>query len=542
MATRERTNWRSHEAAKLRPTRRDGSGSPRRISTGVRPAVGMRVPHGGRNGHAQALLPTLESRAVRFINLSQMTAEYRRMSSLENPSAFPVATEATQDAIGLRGVLVRLGPAAFAFAGFLVTLALFWPGLMSHDAGWVLAIAMRAGPPLGDWQSPVMAVLWRLIDPVAPGPGSMLLLIVALYWLGIGLVATAVARRSALIAALLIAAALTPPALFMLGIIWRDMLFAGLWLTAAGLTLTVADRGDALGRVLRGLGLALRGLALALIVLGVLLRPNAIPAGALLALYVVTPQRFAWRRIALLIVPVAAALFVLSQLTYYQVLGAVRQDPLHSLFVFDLAGITAHSGENVFPVVWTDEQQRMLTTQCRHDDRWDWYWYIPPCDFVMQRLEADRLFNSPVIGEAWRGAILAHPLAYLTHRAAYMATFLFAQNQTLPETWPAAANAGFAPSAAYHAYAAAHEALKVTPLFRTGFWLAFCALVFAFAWPRRERAAGAFALATAGSAALYVASFAVLGVSADFRYGYWAVPAALAAAAIIAAERVRRSL
>ena len=122
-----------------------------------------------------------------------------------------------------------------------------------------------------------------------------------------------------------------------------------------------------------------------------------------------------------------------------------------------------------------------------------------------------------------------------------MATFLFAQNQTLPESWPAAPNANFAPSAAYHAYAAAHEALKATPLFRTGFWLAFCALVFAFAWRRRESAAGAFALATAGSAALYVASFAVLGVSADFRYGYWAVPAALAAAAIIAAERVKRS-
>ena len=89
--------------------------------------------------------------------------------------------------------------------------------------------------------------------------------------------------------------------------------------------------------------------------------------------------------------------------------------------------------------------------------------------------------------------------------------------------------------------AAAHEALKVTPLFRTGFWLACCALACAFAWPRRESAVGAFALATAGSALLYVLSFAALGVAGDFRYGYWAVPAALAAATMLAAERMRRS-
>jgi len=450
------------------------------------------------------------------------------MRALEDWYALAVVADAK------RGALKRFGPAVAALLGFAVTLALFWPGLMTHDAGWVLAIARRLGPPFGDWQSPVMVVLWRLIDPIAPGPGSMLLLTAALYWLGVGLVATAVARQSALLAALLIAAALTPPALFMLGIIWRDMLLAALWLSAVGLALIAAERRAALG-------IALRAAALALIVLGVLLRPNAIPAGALLALYAAMPQRFAWRRVARWFVPASVGLFALMQLIYYPLLGAVRQHPLHSLFVFDLAGISAHAGENAFPVTWTEEQQRLLTTQCRHDDRWDWYWYMPPCNFVMQRLEADNLFGSPAISAAWRDAIVRHPGAYLAHRAAYMATFLFAQNQTLPESWPAAPNANFAPSAAYDAYAAAHEAMKATPLFRTGFWLAFCVVVCAFAWRERESAAGAFALATAGSAVLYVASYAMLGLSADFRYGYWAVPAALAAAAVIVAERVRRA-
>ena len=39
---------------------------------------------------------------------------------------------------------------------------------------------------MGDWQSPVMVWLWGLIDPIAPGAGSMFLLIATTYWLGFG--------------------------------------------------------------------------------------------------------------------------------------------------------------------------------------------------------------------------------------------------------------------------------------------------------------------------------------------------------------------
>ena len=41
-----------------------------------------------------------------------------------------------------------------------------------------------------------MTLLWGLIDPIAPGSGSMFLLIATSYWLGFGLLAFAVARRS----------------------------------------------------------------------------------------------------------------------------------------------------------------------------------------------------------------------------------------------------------------------------------------------------------------------------------------------------------
>ena len=59
-------------------------------------------------------------------------------------------------------------------------------------------------------------------------------------------------------------------------------------------------------------------------------------------------------------------------------------------------------------------------------DRWDYYWHIKPCDFVMQRLERkdDKIFGTPRLTEAWRNAVLSNPLAYLKHRLTFMRTFL----------------------------------------------------------------------------------------------------------------------
>src|SRR5919198_3498184 len=81
-----------------------------------------------------------------------------------------------------------------AVGGFGLTVLVFYPGYSTADARYVYADAMARH--FGDWQSPAMAVLWSLIDPVAPGPASMFLLTAALYWLAFGLLAFLAARRS----------------------------------------------------------------------------------------------------------------------------------------------------------------------------------------------------------------------------------------------------------------------------------------------------------------------------------------------------------
>jgi hypothetical protein len=420
--------------------------------------------------------------------------------------------------------------AAMCGAGFALTLWVFWPGIMTFDARYIYADMAKGFT--GDWQSPVMIVLWRLIDPIAPGTGSLLLLTAALYWLTLGLIATTLARSSPLRALLLPVLALSPPAFVFVGIIWRDVLFAILWLLAAALAFATAERGR--------LRIAMQIIALALLAFGVLLRPNALAAAPLLAAYILWPTRFAWKRMALLYVPAALALFGLVQVVYYGVLGAARQQPLHSIMVFDLGGISHFAKDNVFPGSWTADETKLITDGCYKPLAWDVYWTQEPCSFVMEHLEKrDKIFASPLLPEAWTRALLRHPIAYLEHRTAFMGTFLFgSRNMTMwTRDLDDADKIAFADNPRLMALKAIHDTLKQTPVFFAGTWLLLDMIVCAFAWRRRETPEGLFALGICGSAIVYVMTFAAVGVATDFRYAYWAVLAGLTGAVAVAAPR-----
>lgn len=413
--------------------------------------------------------------------------------------------------------------AALVAAGFALTLLVFYPGYMTIDATYIHTYI--EGWHYGDWQSPVMSVLWALIDPLAPGSASMFLLIATLYWLGFAVLGLALARRSFWLGALPPLLALLPPAFAFVGMIWRDVLFAAAWLLAAAVVFAAAEGRPRWRR-------AAQLVALALIAFGVLLRPNAILAAPLLAGYALWPLRFVWKRLALGYLPAVLLGYGLVQVVYYGVLDARRENPLHSIMVFDLGGITYFTGENQFPVSWSPEQSALLLTRdCYDPVRWDTYWTTDPCRFVMQRLERkdDVIFGTPRLVEAWRRALLAHPLAYLEHRATFMWTFLAGANLTLP-LYDSPATASFATNPYFTALVALHDALKETVLFRPGFWLLLAAGICALGWRARDVPAGAFAVGAAGSAGVYVLSFFPVGVATDFRYAYWCVLAVLAAA------------
>ena len=415
-------------------------------------------------------------------------------------------------------------------AGYGLTLAIFYPGIMTFDAKFVYEYIAKG--VLGDWQSPVMTVLWGAIDPIAPGPGSMLLLIATSYWLGFGLLALAVARRSARVALWLPLLALLPPAFVFVGIIWRDVLFAISWLLAAAIVFAAAER-DARLRV------PVQVLALALCAFGVLLRPNAVIAAPILGAYIAWPCRMHLKRTAILLVPAMVGFFGLVQVVYYGALGATRQHPLQTIMVFDLGGISHFTKQNQFPVTWSEPESALLLNNCYQPTQWDIYWRLEPCDFVMRRLEKEQgLFGTPAITEAWARAVTRHPLAYLSHRTAFMWNFLAGNNLTMwLDDIEGSTETVFPDRPAFLALVALHDMLKPTPLFRVGSWLLVCIIVCGVAWRRRETPEGAFALGVCGSAAVYVLTFVAVGVASDFRYGYWAVLAGIVGGVVAALGR-----
>jgi hypothetical protein len=357
----------------------------------------------------------------------------------------------------------------------------------------------------------------------------MFLLMATSYWLGFGLLAFAMARRSSRLALLLPLLALTPPAFVFVGIIWRDMLFATIWLLAAVIVFAAAEGGARFR-------LVVKVLALVLCALGVLLRPNALIAAPILAAYIAWPAQMSWKRTAILLVPAMAGFFALVQVVYYGALGATRQHPLQSVMIFDLGGISHFTKQNQFPVSWSEPESSLLLNFCYQPTQWDIYWRLAPCDFVMRKVEREeKLFGTPVITEAWTRAVMRHPLAYLRHRSAFMWNFLGGDNLTM---WLADVEHPAAPvfpdRPAFAALVWLHDRLKPTPLFRTGSWLLVCIVVCGLAWRRRETREGAFALGVCGSATVYVLSFFAVGVASDFRYGYWAVLAGISGGAVAA--------
>ena len=130
-------------------------------------------------------------------------------------------------------------------------------------------------------------------------------------------------------------------------------------------------------------------------------------AAPLLAAYAIWPTSFLLRRTALLYVPALFLFGALIPVVYDGLLGAERQHPLYSILVFDLGGITHFSSENQFPVQWTAEQTALLKDKCYNPQRWDFYWHLPPCPFVMERLNARMIRSSEPRGLRARGGMLS---------------------------------------------------------------------------------------------------------------------------------------
>lgn len=435
-------------------------------------------------------------------------------------------------------------PAAIAAVialGIGLTLYAFWPGVMIDDARWQYQQAVDNA--FEDWHPPLMAWVWRRLMFVLPGPAPMLLLQVALYWAGIGLIAAWAHRRGhSRLALALIFIAWLPAPFALTGTVTKDALMSGLLGCATGLLLwrdfakTMAGRG------------ALSAVAVTSLVLTSALRFNAFLACVPLAL-AAAPRRFTRTKPRMFATSgIAAMLFLCSGPLVSQLVAAEPTGVSHSLMIFDLGGITEYSGVNAFPDMRVSNPVA-VNHRCYDPTEWDSYssWAKVPCPLGFEPFEAlvDEGDISPT--RIWLRAVASHPIAYAEHRLGHfnLSTWFLvsggphftAWSQSVPNPW------GYQVQhcAVSDAVVSVTNVAAATPLGWPIFWICMALAFFILAVSAKLRPE---VIALAASSFLYGMGYLIFGVAVGMRYYSWTMTASALAAVLVTGTlgKVHRSV
>jgi hypothetical protein len=422
-------------------------------------------------------------------------------------------------------VIVALGVALVGFG--------YWPGIMTDDARWQYQQVVDNA--YEDWHPPFMAWLWRQLTFVHGGPAPMLVLQLLLYWTGFLLIASAAYRRSHRRLGIAVACAGFLPAPFALtGTVTKDALMAGLLLCATGLLLwrdLLRSAGD---RAALAVGTIL------ILLVASALRFNAFLACVPLAVAVLPPL-FTRTKFRLLIAAlVATAAFMTTGPVVTALVQAEDTDVQLSLMIFDLGGITEHTGVSQFPDMGVGNPTA-VNHRCYDVTAWDSYssWAKRPCPMGFDRFQS-LIDDDDVDARAlWLHAIAAHPVAYAEHRLAHFnqATYFLipegptftAWSQSVPNPW----NFHVRPNAIISTVTAVADAAAHTPLSWPISWIgvSLAALILALAGDCHAEL-----IAVAASAFFYGAGYLFFSVASGMRYHLWTISGAAVAALLIAGE------
>lgn len=124
-----------------------------------------------------------------------------------------------------------------------IIIILFFPGVMTNDSE--AALRQARSLDLTDWHPPIMALIWRYLDAVIRGPLLMLVAQALLYaWATAKLCVEAFPSLTQRIPpwVLILGFGLFPPALALVGMIWKDVWMSGLMLMGLGHLYAMANR------------------------------------------------------------------------------------------------------------------------------------------------------------------------------------------------------------------------------------------------------------------------------------------------------------
>jgi hypothetical protein len=249
-----------------------------------------------------------------------------------------------------------------------------------------------------------------------------------------------------------------------------------------------------------------------------------------------------WRRL-MFVQPGPGPMFDVQVALYWVgivLLDADKTGVESSLIIFDLGGITEHSGKSVFPDVGVTNPVA-VNHRCYDPYQWDSYsdWAKKPCplgfDVFQSAVDADDLHPTAI----WVRAIVAHPFAYAEHRLSHFnqSTWFLVSNGPKGTAWTQSVLNpwGFQvrQNAVLYNLNAVTEEAALTPLGWPIFWisLGLSALILGAA-----ARVSAQSMAITASATLYGMGFLFVGVATGMRYYTWTISGAALGSVFVASE------
>ena len=421
------------------------------------------------------------------------------------------------------GLLLLLVVALFALNVFL-----HYPGTMNNDSINQYAEAITGR--FTDWHPPVMTWIWSLLRLAGDGPAPLLLLHLAAYWCGFGLLADGVRRagypRMALLMAL---AGAFPPFLYINAFVTKDVGLVSAWLAAVGLMFWFRSQERRIP-MLWGVAVA------ALIVYGALVRHNALFALGPLLLYAVAPVR--WLRGGRLIAAamvVAVLAIPVAQEANRRLFNPAPMNPVRSLFLFDLMGIAVHKHDPSLlaprATLSADDLRACYTP----------YWWDSLSPWGRCASRVHRTDSSPAtVGEGlpmqWVKTIMAHPVAYAAHRLKHFnSSVLFAVPLRHIRLTPEhrSDDPAFTPMEITTKRDIQFDLLRKNPFVWPVTWLAWGAVLLVFVGRQPPVSSVLLARVLIVSALGYSCAYLLIGVATDMRYHYWSLIAMLVATLLV---------
>jgi hypothetical protein len=393
-----------------------------------------------------------------------------------------------------------------------------WPGLAQYDS--VEQFRQVLSGRYDDWHPPVMARLWSLFHAIGGGAGPMMVLQIALYWLGLGLIAGGLAQAGRPRAAVLALAVGVLPGFA----VWQWAVLKDVQMVAAMLA--------AVGIVgwwrLRGERVPLAAVAIAILLLGyaTLVRANAVFATVPLA--VMLWPHGGWPTRWMLALAGVGAVVVLTPLIDANLFDAAPSGVRTTEPLFDLAAIAVRTGDADATGIDPAGIAALRRGGCVKTYFWDTLGDGPCADAI------EDLASRPV-GAMYlqlAQAAVRHPMAYAEHRLAHFnMTQRWLVGRGLMDAWPPSQSqpnvqglGDPGPLASW--WIETTEALADTPLGWPIIWLALAMAALVEALRRAVSPLRDLALALVISALALEVSFVAISIAADLRYHLWPMTAA----------------